>query len=88
MNPEQPSSDYLAALDWRFGGSCMGGWCAVRDTCALYRPGDPETPVERLCAPGGHDARVYRRAVPAATAPRYTGRPASVFEWRPNAKLT
>lgn len=32
--------------------SCMGGWCAVRDRCGHYRPGDRMAePVERMCDP-------------------------------------
>ncbi len=33
--------------------SCMGGWCAVRQRCPYYRPGDAlSEPVERMCMPG------------------------------------
>ena len=32
--------------------SCMGGWCAVRERCGHYRPGDQMSqPVERMCDP-------------------------------------
>ena len=30
--------------------SCMGGWCAIRERCGHYRPGDRMAePIERMC---------------------------------------
>ena len=37
---------------------CMGGWCALRDSCARYHQAGPQTPSERLCVPG--QANAYR----------------------------
>jgi len=38
--------------------SCMGGWCEVRDRCALHIGGNRSRPSERLCEIGTHDAFV------------------------------
>lgn len=32
--------------------ACMGGWCARRGACPLYRAAPPREPAERLCDPG------------------------------------
>lgn len=45
--------------------ACMGGWCAVRGSCARYHQGGP-LPVERLCSKKLHD--VYK---PIAAGPRH-----------------
>lgn len=46
--------------------SCMGGWCAARDKCALHLADDRSKPAERLCEPGATDnfepVRIVRSA--------------------------
>ena len=41
---------------------CMGGWCALRDSCARHHQRTPHTPAERLCTPG--QANAYRPLQP------------------------
>lgn len=55
----------------------MGGWCALRDRCALHVAIDRSAPFERLCEPGQKDG----------FEPLYfTTRPAGTWE-RKNASL-
>lgn len=46
--------------------SCLGGWCAKRDTCKHYIDTTGQ-PIERLCEPGQHDA--YQRVIVIKAAP-------------------
>lgn len=32
--------------------ACMGGWCRIRETCALYLATDAHRVLERACEPG------------------------------------
>lgn len=61
MNCEAPvyhKGEYLSALEWRFGATCMGGFCVKRDTCARYLPGSLDAdPIERMCV--GSDRSAY-----------------------------
>lgn len=41
---------------------CMGGWCAVRETCARYWQSSLRTPADRYCTGVAHDQWV---ALPA-----------------------
>lgn len=36
--------------------ACMGGWCHVRDRCALHLQADRREPAERVCGHGRSDA--------------------------------
>lgn len=35
--------------------ACMGGFCAVRDTCARFHASNRAYPSERLCSPHRND---------------------------------
>lgn len=51
---------------------CMGGWCAVRNTCARYRPGNYRWAADRLCSRGDRDQFMPKRRtwhMTDATAP-------------------
>lgn len=37
--------------------ACMGGWCTVRDRCAMHCCADRSEVAERLCMPGTRNER-------------------------------
>lgn len=39
--------------------SCMGGWCARRESCLHYREGTTQPPADRLCEKGHDDPTLF-----------------------------
>lgn len=59
--------------------SCMGGWCGVRDKCALHVTNDRSKPAERMCRKGDTESFEPIRVIRACVAGEHT--PAAPATW-------